>query len=86
METKVCKGCGRELPTTDFYTNNRAKDGLATYCKECANRLSTEYARKRREREKESGGKGERENRVREEVQGLHQSRTRQVYSTRVDA
>ena len=60
METKLCKGCGRELPTTDFYTNNKAKDGLATYCKECSNRLSTEYARKRRERKKAEAKENER--------------------------
>lgn len=60
METKLCKGCGRELPTTDFYTNNKAKDGLATYCKECSNRLSTEYARKRRERKKAEARENER--------------------------
>ena len=33
METKVCKHCGRELPLSDFYTNSKAKDGYATYCK-----------------------------------------------------
>ena len=52
METKLCKHCGRELPVSDFYTNSKAKDGLATYCKECSNALSVEYTRKRRERKR----------------------------------
>lgn len=60
METKVCKRCGRELPVSDFYTNNKAKDGLATYCKECSNVLSVEYARKRRERKKAEAKENER--------------------------
>lgn len=60
METKVCKHCGRELPLSDFYTNNKAKDGLATYCKECSNVLSVEYARKRRERKKAEAKENER--------------------------
>ena len=60
METKVCKGCGRELPTTEFYANKNMKNGLGTYCKECSNRLSTEYARKRRERKKAEAKENER--------------------------
>ena len=60
METKVCKKCGRELPISDFYTNSKAKDGLATYCKECSNVLSVEYARKRRERKKAEAEENER--------------------------
>jgi hypothetical protein len=52
METKLCKHCGRDLPVSDFYTNSKAKDGLATYCKECSNALSVEYTRKRRERKR----------------------------------
>lgn len=60
METKVCKKCGRELPLSDFYTNNKAKDGLGTYCKECSNAISVEYARKRRERKKEEAKENER--------------------------
>lgn len=60
METKVCKKCGRELPISDFYTNSKAKDGLSTYCKECSNVLSVEYARKRRARKKEEAKENER--------------------------
>lgn len=60
METKLCKHCGKELPVSDFYTNSKAKDGLATYCKECSNALSVEYARKRRERKKAEAKENER--------------------------
>ena len=60
METKVCKKCGRELSISDFYTNSKAKDGLATYCKGCSNELSVEYARKRRARKKEQAKENER--------------------------
>lgn len=53
METKVCKKCGRELPSSDFYANSKKKDRFSTYCKECSNVLSVEYARKRKARKKE---------------------------------
>lgn len=60
METKLCKHCGRELPLSDFYTNSKAKDGYATYCKVCNNAISVEYARKRRERKKAEAKENER--------------------------
>ena len=60
METKVCKHCGRELPLSDFYANSKAKDGHATYCKECSNAISVEYTRKRRLRKKEEAKENER--------------------------
>ena len=60
METKLCKKCGRELPLSDFYTNSKAKDGYATYCKVCSNAISVEYARKRRERKKAEAEENER--------------------------
>lgn len=34
-ETKVCKGCGRELPLNEFAANIRAKDGRQPYCRDC---------------------------------------------------
>lgn len=34
-ETKVCKKCGKELPTTEFYPSKAEKDGLQVYCKDC---------------------------------------------------
>lgn len=60
METKVCNKCGRVLPLSDFYTNSKAKDGHATYCKVCSNAISVEYARKRRARKKEEAKGNER--------------------------
>ena len=60
MGTKVCKHCGRELPLSDFYTNSKAKDGYATYCKVCSNAISVECARKRKARKKEEAKENER--------------------------
>lgn len=34
-ETKVCKGCGRELPLSEFYKDARMIGGHKSYCKEC---------------------------------------------------
>lgn len=39
IKTKVCKMCGRELPISEFNKHGLTKDGLQTYCKQCA----TEY-------------------------------------------
>ena len=33
--TKKCSKCGRELPISEFYKNNRTKDGYCYYCKSC---------------------------------------------------
>lgn len=35
--TKVCNCCGRELPITEFYKNDRCKDGHACICRKCKN-------------------------------------------------
>ena len=34
-QTKVCRGCGLELPLEDFYESSTAKDGHRNYCKHC---------------------------------------------------
>ena len=39
METKLCKKCGRELPTTDFNKCASNKDGLQSYCRECQHEI-----------------------------------------------
>lgn len=36
--TKVCKGCGRELPLESFQLNNKAADGRMTECVDCRRR------------------------------------------------
>ena len=33
--TKKCAKCGRELPISEFYKNNRTKAGYCYYCKSC---------------------------------------------------
>lgn len=48
METKVCKGCGKEQPLADFYRNNMAKDGHDCTCKSCRKK-------ERRQRRQENG-------------------------------
>lgn len=35
-QTKRCPKCGRDLPRDAFYPKLEAKDGLQSYCKECA--------------------------------------------------
>lgn len=39
--TKLCKRCGVEKPTSAFYGDKRAKDGLYTYCGFCHTTLYT---------------------------------------------
>ena len=46
METKKCACCGQELPTTEFYTSQRNKDGLQSYCKKCAIEANKKYSNK----------------------------------------
>lgn len=35
IKTKVCRKCGETKPTTEFYRNKNAKDGLQPICKDC---------------------------------------------------
>lgn len=35
METKICKRCGRELPTSEYNKHSTNKDGLQSWCREC---------------------------------------------------
>lgn len=48
IETKVCRRCGRELPKGEFYVNNKSKDGLQTYCKDCKKEMSHKYCMSRK--------------------------------------
>ena len=52
METKVCRKCGKELPTSEFFTSKKAKDGLHSYCKSCCMEVAKESQRRRREKKK----------------------------------
>lgn len=52
METKVCRKCGKELPTSEFFTSKKAKDGLHSYCKSCCMEAARESQWRRREKKK----------------------------------
>ena len=49
IPTKKCPKCGRELPTTEFYTNIRNKDGLQDKCKDCQREWNREYHKRKKE-------------------------------------
>lgn len=40
MEYKVCKKCNIKKSLNDFTKNNKLKDGIGTYCKECVRNYS----------------------------------------------
>ena len=42
-KTKKCSKCGRELSIDDFYKDNRAKDGLQSWCRGCRNKYNQTY-------------------------------------------
>ncbi|WP_368666381.1 endonuclease VII domain-containing protein [Micromonospora sp. BL4] len=44
---KICPDCKRLLPRTEFHSDRRRSDGLAFYCKSCANARSEVSRRKR---------------------------------------
>ena len=52
MENKVCRKCGKELPTSEFFASKKAKDGLHSYCKSCSMEVAKESQRRRREKKK----------------------------------
>ena len=52
IRTKKCPKCGRELPTTEFYTNCHNKDGLQDKCKDCQREWNREYQRKKAKEKK----------------------------------
>jgi hypothetical protein len=39
--TKVCRDCGQELPLSQFYRCSKGGQGVASYCKPCANKRKT---------------------------------------------
>ena len=49
ITTKKCPKCGRELPTTAFYTNIRNKDGLQDKSKDCQREWNREYHKRKKE-------------------------------------
>ena len=52
METRICRKCGRELPTEAFYKNHTCKDGFDTICKDCKNEYQREWQKKNKEKKK----------------------------------
>jgi len=54
MDTKVCRDCGFEKSTEDFYKNKKTRDGLYTRCKECHLDVTREPSRRRYWENKES--------------------------------
>lgn len=49
MDTKICSSCKRDLPTSDFYRDKRARDGLYSQCKECHKERNRENNARRRQ-------------------------------------
>lgn len=47
---KICGPCGQSKPLTKFYKSKTTKDGLYTYCKDCANRKVSVFNEQRRRR------------------------------------
>lgn len=44
MKTKICSRCKRTLsPKKDFYKDQRRKDGLQIYCKDCRDTHNKQY-------------------------------------------
>ena len=48
--TKQCAKCKRVYEHSEFYRQNRAKDGLDPYHKDCRKQVTLEYAKSHRER------------------------------------
>lgn len=48
--SKKCPDCRKVLPESQFYKNERAKDGLGVYCKSCVSIRMKSYYQKNRER------------------------------------
>jgi len=48
LKEKRCRKCKRWKAESDFYKRRRHKDGLAVWCKECANKAVNKARKKRR--------------------------------------
>lgn len=60
METKVCRKCGRELSTENFFKNHTCKNGIDTICKDCKTAYQREWQKKNREKKKLQAKENER--------------------------
>ena len=45
METKLCRKCGIEKATGQFFRHKKNKDGLQAYCKKCTGERAKKYRR-----------------------------------------
>ena len=48
-ETKICGKCNRILPIDNFSKDNRAKDGLQSWCRECKSKHNKTYQQTHRQ-------------------------------------
>lgn len=48
LQTKQCVHCGKVLPVSEFYKNKTARNGLASWCKDCMVERRRELARNAR--------------------------------------
>ena len=54
---RTCTRCTLEKPDEDFYRVKASKSGFDTWCKQCKNKASIDWAKKNTERSKENVGK-----------------------------
>ena len=47
---RICTKCGQPKPIDGFYKDCTKKDGLKSYCKECANGMNKDYYTTKRKR------------------------------------
>jgi hypothetical protein len=47
VKEKRCRRCKEWKPESEFYGRPKHKDGLAIWCKQCANKASTESRKQR---------------------------------------
>lgn len=50
METKICSMCKRKLPLTSFSKHKSSKNGIRSYCKECAKGYKTKWDEENRDK------------------------------------
>ena len=48
-DSKLCRSCKEIKATTDFYKDNRSKDGLRSYCKKCLLKYNYRHSTKNKE-------------------------------------
>ena len=54
VESKVCGGCNKEKPASEFYADRKRKDGLQCQCKICTSQHHERWRAKKREEVGES--------------------------------